>query len=283
MGSTYAVTKQMDSSAGCDLTDADFEQIRNWLYKYTNIYLNESKKSLVSGRLNKRLRDLDLFDYASYVRLLKSGDAKEEQVAINLLTTNETYFFREPKHFDYMISDVLPSFKRNAGEFKLWSAAASSGEESYTLAMVLADALGAQGNWRITGTDINTQVLGSARRGIYSMPAAEKIPYELLKRYCVRGKGKDAGLFRFRPEMRDKILFFKHNLMQPLDIPDRFDVVFLRNVLIYFDLQDKNRVVQNILRSIKPGGWLLVGHSESITGYDPRLIQQRAGCYRYQP
>lgn len=265
------------------LSGPQFDSIRRWLYQHTGIHLNDSKHTLVSGRLNKRLRDLGLQDYGSYLRLLADPHSDEQQVAINLLTTNETYFFREPKHFEFLQDRILNQPNTGRTEFRIWSAAASSGEEAYTIALVLAERLGLNGRWSILGTDINTDVLRQARRGIYAIGDAEKIPPNLLKAYCQKGRGRDAGLFRFSREIRAKLELRQHNLTLPMAHEARFDLVFLRNVLIYFNVPDKQKIVQNILQCLKPGGWLLVGHSESITGYDARLKQLQAGCYQFCP
>ncbi|MET1282646.1 CheR family methyltransferase [Vibrio navarrensis] len=263
------------------LTDNDFNMLRQWLFHATGIYFNETKKHLVSGRLQKRIRELRLNGYFPYIKLL-SQDADEAQVAINLLTTNETYFFREQKHFDYLAEVVLPSVERTQA-LRVWSAAASSGEEAYSVALLLHQHLGLQRKWSVIGTDINTQVLSRANGGIYSMDISNKIPFEMLKRSCVKGKGKDQGRFRIKAEVRERVQFIQGNLMQPMPFSTSFQVVFLRNVLIYFDLAEKQKIVENILRHLMPGGWLLVGHSESIAGYDPRLAQDKAGCYQFKP
>ncbi|MBE4620704.1 hypothetical protein BOO23_18165 [Vibrio navarrensis] len=263
------------------LTDNDFNMLRQWLFHAAGIYFNETKKHLVSGRLQKRIRELRLNGYFPYIKLL-SQDADEAQVAINLLTTNETYFFREQKHFDYLAEVVLPSVERTQA-LRVWSAAASSGEEAYSVALLLHQHLGLQRKWSVTGTDINTQVLSRANGGIYSMDISNKIPFEMLKRSCVKGKGKDQGRFRIKAEVRERVQFIQGNLMQPMPFSTSFQVVFLRNVLIYFDLAEKQKIVENILRHLMPGGWLLVGHSESIAGYDPRLAQDKAGCYQFKP
>lgn len=264
-----------------NFTIKDFKHIQQWLYKKSGIFLNENKQALVNGRLQKRIRELQLDAPSGYIRLLKE-DKQEEQVAINLLTTNETYFFREQNHFTFLTETIIPQLSVQT-KFRVWSAAASSGEEAYTVAFLLANALGIAGQWKILGTDINTAVLALAQRGVYPLVDAAKINIELLKKYCVKGCGKDQDYFMIRPELRDHLFFKQHNLMMPLRASVPFDLVFLRNVLIYFDLEDKQRIVQNVVSSMRPGAWLLTGHSESINGYDKRLEQHKPGCYRYRP
>ncbi|WP_342751402.1 protein-glutamate O-methyltransferase CheR [Bowmanella denitrificans] len=264
-----------------DLSQHDFRQIARWLYEKTGIYMNDSKQPLVNGRLQKRLRELQLTNLSAYRKRLMA-DENEQQLAINLLTTNETYFFREPKHFDFISHELLHAEQKQRG-WQVWSAAASSGEEAYSIALLMAERYGLASSWQIVGTDINTQVLNTARRGIYPIQAAARIPQNLLKSFCVKGKGKDEGWFMFKPALRDHVTFTRYNLINGPGLGQSFDLILLRNVLIYFELADKQRIVQNVLSNLRPGGWLLVGHSESINGYDPRLQTVRTGCYRFMP
>ncbi len=264
------------------ISDQQFKQIRDWLYERSGIHLNATKKSLVTGRLYKRLTELDLADFDAYLQLLRNPQqSKEAELALNLLTTNETYFFREPKHFDFLHS-LIAQGELNK-RVRVWSAAASTGEEAFSIALALASQFGLQEPWQVIGTDINTRVLQQARSAVYPLPDSQKIDPALLKAFCVKGVGKDEGWFRIRPQVRQHVQFQQHNLMQPLLVTQKFDLIFLRNVLIYFELEDKKRIVLNMLEALKPGGFLLVGHSESIHGYDPRLVQQRPACYRYMP
>lgn len=261
------------------LTDIQFHAIREWLYRHAGISLNDSKKCLVAGRLHKRLAELTLTDYGDYLALLQAGQGIEPEVAINLLTTNETYFFREPEHFEFL---RLSLQQRSPGEpFHVWSAASASGEEAYSIAMLLADILGPEANWHIVGTDINTRVLAQARRGVYPMERAKRIPLDYLKRFCLKGVRKDRGWLKILPAVSRHVGFIHYNLMHSPALEQKFDVVFLRNVLIYFNQEDKKRVVTNVLRSLKPNGLLLVGHSESVNGYHPGLELLKPSCYRY--
>lgn len=265
-----------------ELSDTEFYGLRDWLYSQTGIHLGDIKKSMVSGRLQKRLHALKLPTYAAYLKLLKDQQQHtERQLALNLLTTNETYFFREDKHFVFLKDYLMKAKARQ--NIHIWSAASSSGEEAYSIAMLLADVLGLQQSWQIFGTDINSDVLKKAQKAIYPISDTQKIPQPYLQRFCQKGVGKDLGWFRIQPELRQRVSFELVNLFKlPPGLP-KFDVIFLRNVLIYFELEDKKIIVQNILRQLKPGGILLVGHSESIHGYDDALVQLQASCYRYQP
>ncbi len=278
-------TKNSDKNrvnpANPELSDAEFVGLRDWLYQQTGIHLTDIKKSMITGRLQKRLQALKLARYSDYLRLLKDPQRKEEQQrALNLLTTNETYFFREDKHFKFLSQLVSNEPNR---QWQIWSAAASSGEEAYSIAMQLADCIGLQRQWQVLGTDINTAVLEKARRAIYPITGATKIPQLLLTQYCLKGIGKDLGWFRIDPDLRQRVSFEVANLFKPTFRAQKFDVIFLRNVLIYFELDDKKVIVENMLQQLKPGGYLLVGHAESIHGYHDALVQQQASCYRYQP
>lgn len=261
------------------LAQREFDFFRQWLFSKTGISLNDSKKSLVNGRLSKRLNRLGVGSYTDYIRIIRNGDTDECQTLINILTTNETYFFREQKHFDFLLNVILPEYK-DPSSLSFWSAASSTGEEAYTTAFLLAERFGSQAGWSIKATDINTEVVRIAQRGVYPLDAAMKIPEPIRKKYCLKGKGKDQGFFRICPEIRRNVMFSAHNLMQPLAGNLPFDVVFLRNVLIYFDMDEKKKIIQNVMNAMQPDGWLLVGHSESITGYHERLKQCRPGCYR---
>ncbi len=264
-----------------DLTDGEFRQLQHWLLKTSGIYLNDEKKTLVSSRLIKRLRAIEVQDLADYVPLLLT-DADESQIALNLLTTNETHFFREPRHFDFIREQVIPSLQGN-GEINLWSAAASTGEEAYSLAMLFSDLM-PMGNWRIIATDINTEVLTWACSGIYSLLLNSQIPDAYLQRFCLKGKGKDEGKFKIEPKVKQKVTFLRHNLIHPPQHNSlKFDLVLLRNVLIYFDKDHRKQVVQHVIEQMRPGGWLLTGLSESIGSLDDRLKQIDIGCYQYQP
>ncbi len=266
------------------ISERDFRQVRDWLYQRSGIFLNDTKRSLVCGRLQKRIRDLQLTGYEEYIHLLlHAKEHDEQQVAVNILTTNETYFFREEKHFSFL--EKLVSEHRSssaATPFSVWSAAASTGQEAYSVAMILASQYSGYQHWSVVGTDINTSVLSTARNAVYPLEASKKIPLPLLKSFCQRGKGKDEGWFKIRSELCQKVSFEQLNLMNPVGFKYKFDVILLRNVLIYFELADKQKVVSNVLKYLKPNGHLLVGHSESIHGYDARLVQIQPSCYRFK-
>lgn len=267
------------SAEGLPLTDREFEQFREFIYRNAGIALSPAKKALVVGRLSKRLKHHGLTSFSEYFRLLSSSGAQlEVQMAIDLLTTNETYFFREEKHFEYL-SDVILKSRRRDRPFRVWSAACSSGEETYSIAMVLADQMGG-GAWEIFGSDISTKVLERARSGLYAMERAGRIPADYLKRFCLKGSGAYDGSFLIERSLRERISFAQVNLITPLPDLGKFDLVFLRNVMIYFDADTKRRVVEQIVRLMQPDGYLFIGHSESLMGITQVVSMLRPSIYR---
>ncbi len=261
------------------LSDQDFGEFQRLLYRLAGISISPAKKALVSGRLAKRLKHHSLDSYRDYLRLLTSGREPEElQTALDLLTTNETYFFREPKHFEFLQQGVLAERKPGA-PFRVWSAACSSGEEPFSLAMVLAERLG-EAPWEIVASDISTRVLERARSGLYAIERARHIPDRYLKEYCRRGVGSQDGRFIVDRRLRARVNFQQINLNETLPRLGEFDVVFLRNVMIYFDTDTKARVVERIAATLKPGGYLVIGHSESLNGVTDVLATVRPSVYR---
>lgn len=262
------------------LSDQDFGEFQRLLYRLAGISLSPAKKALVCGRLAKRLKHHSLDSYRDYLRLLTSGREPEElQTALDLLTTNETYFFREPKHFEFL-QQILAE-RRPGAPFRVWSAACSSGEEPFSIAMLLADRLG-EAPWEILASDISTRMLERARSGLYAMERAQHIPQRYLKEYCLRGVGSQAGRFLIDRRLRARVNFRQINLNETLPQLGEFDVVFLRNVMIYFDTDTKARVVQRIAATLKRGAHLLIGHSESLNGVTDALAVVRPSVYRKQ-
>jgi len=250
------------------ISDQDFGLFQRYFHERIGLQLTTVKKPLLCGRLSKRLTALGLESYRAYYNLLVSkGGEEERETAIDLITTHETYFFREPKHFELLQNKVIPSL-HNAPDLRVWSAASSTGEEAYTLAMIL-DSYRSPKPWSITASDISRQVLVNARRGLYPMTRGERIPTHYLKRYCLRGHGRYAGYFMVEAALRARVEFLPGNLTQQESNLGMFDVIMLRNVLIYFDPPTKLLVLRNVLERLKPGGWLMVGHSESL--HDSRL------------
>ncbi|MGI9213008.1 MAG: CheR family methyltransferase [Methylococcaceae bacterium] len=259
------------------LSDREFDQFRTFIYETAGISLADSKKALVWGRLNKRLHYHQLRSFHEYFHLITSGhEPNELQLAIDLLTTNETYFFREEEHFDYLTRHIL--VKPHPSRFTLWSAACSSGEEPYSLAMTLSESLRSS-EWSIIASDISSRVLETAKNGLYPIERSHNIPKSYLKKYCLKGIGEYAGSFLMDKSLKQRIRFVQINLNKTLPGLGQFDVVFLRNVLIYFDYPTKQSVIQRITQMIKPGGYLIVSHSESLAGITGPLKMIKPSIY----
>lgn len=265
--------------AGYRLLDSEFTQFQGLLYRLAGISLSPAKKALVCGRLAKRIKHHRLDSYGEYFQLLTSGrEPQELQIAIDLLTTNETYFFREPKHFEFLRSRVIPA-RRPGSTFRVWSAACSSGEEPYSIAMLLADCL-REAPWEIVASDISTRVLERARSAHYAMERAEHIPQEYLRTFCLKGVGRQEGTFMIDKRLRSKIDFRQVNLNEQLPRLGEFDVIFLRNVMIYFQTETKRQVVARLLAKLRPGGVFIIGHSESLNGLTQGLQNIMPSIYR---
>jgi len=260
-----------------------FVKLARLMEDHTGIRLPAAKKTMVEGRLRKRMRALGhakLDDYA--VAIFEHGMLDAEFVhLVDCVTTNKTDFFREPDHFDYLMNDAVPSLmklRRDESRLKFWSAASSTGAEAYTIAMVAAEAFGHNSNsFVILGTDICTDVLKQAERAIYPKAMMDPIPPVLRRRYVMQSVDVAQPQIRIVPELR-KLVLFKHlNLMDddyPVD--HDFDVIFCRNILIYFSKQVQTAVLQRLCRHLRVGGYLILGHSESLAGADQRNMNQVA-------
>ena len=260
------------------ISDAEFAQFQKLIFKIAGISLSDRKKDLVTGRLTRRVDHFGFNSFAQYYRhVSKDEHAGERQIMVDLLTTNETYFFREPKHFDFLRE--VASRHRPGLPFRVWSAASSTGEEAYSIAMVLAESIGSA-NWEIVGTDISSRVLDKARSGHYSLDRIDGIPRPLLQKYCLKGMGEYDGSLLIVRELRQRVDFLYSNLMAPTAGLGTFDVIFLRNVMIYFDQETKRKVIGNLLPYLKADGHLLIGHSETLNGVTDDLVAVRPTIYR---
>ena len=263
-------------AAGPAITDTEFNTLREWLYSHAGISLTPTKRPLVTSRLARRLRELELGTYTQYLRAL-AEDAEERQLALDLLTTNETYFFREPAHFDFL-RRLVPQLP--AGQpVRVWSAACSTGEEPYSIAMTLSELLPGRA-WEVLGTDISRRVLEAARGGHYRLARTSGIPQPLLQRYCLKGVGAQAGTLLVNGALRARVKFEPVNLNAPLPDFGTFDVIFLRNVMIYFDDATKRDVIARMLPLLRPSGHFIVGHSESLNGITSELRTVSPSIYR---
>jgi chemotaxis protein methyltransferase CheR len=261
------------------ISQGEFSQFQRFIYDAAGISLGSAKKAMICARLGPRVEQHGLASYAAYFRLLASGTAPEEvQAAVDLLTTNETYFFREPKHFDWLRR--VATGERDRGQpFRVWSAASSTGEEAYSIAMVLADCLGNVA-WDITATDVSTRVLERARAGHYSMQRATHIPEAFLKRFCLKGVGEQQGTLLIQRALRQRVQFSQVNLNAALPQLGTFDVIFLRNVMIYFNDETKRQVVARLLALLKRNGSFLIGHSETLHGISDTVEAVAPAIYR---
>jgi chemotaxis protein methyltransferase CheR len=260
------------------ISQSSFNQIREYVHRTAGITIGPEKSAMVTSRLWRRLEMTACKSYEAYLAFVASNDGFEERcVMLDLLTTNETYFFREPAHFKRLAQQILPQVRPRP--VRVWCAAASTGEEPYSLAMVLADHLG-MNNWELLATDISRKVLMQAERGLYRMERLEQMPPQYLKQYCLRGVDEYHGQLAVHPKLRAQVKFAQHNLLHPLTGHEKFDVIFLRNVLIYFDQPTKQLVLDRVLQNLRPGGWLILGHCESLMGLTLPLSQEVPSVYR---
>jgi len=249
------------------ITEKSFDAVSDLFHREAGIRLKPEKKHLVVGRLSRLAAESGADSLDEYIeRLLAGNDSAERAKVVDRLTTNETYFFREPKHFELLAELARHHAQtRQPGDFRVWSAAASSGEEAYSIAMVLADEIGPRG-WEVFGTDLSGTVIDAARTGLYPMNRMEGIGERRLRRWCRRGTGDFEGRMLIARELRAHVHFEAANLLKPLPAIGPFQVIFLRNVLIYFDVPGKKRIVDAVVEHLAPGGLLFTGHTESLNG-----------------
>jgi chemotaxis protein methyltransferase CheR len=268
----------------------DYEYIRRLVYEHSRINLGADKTELVRSRVQKRLRALGIQDFETYCRLLDTPDGEEELTALlDVISTNVTHFFREYPHFEYMRDVVLPDWQQSRGGkpgsvLRVWSAACSSGEEPYSIAILLADYFRGRPavDWQITATDISTRMLATAEQGVYQADRVKLPVSEWLPAYFQKGTGSWEGHCRVKPSLRQRVSFRRLNLFQwPYPFTQRFDLIFCRNVMIYFDRETQAQLIPRLAEQMVPGGHLMVGHSESLIGMEHRLKAMRPSIYRY--
>lgn len=258
------------------LSHAGFELVSDFFFEQSGIRLKPEKRPLVVGRLARRA-SLMQCSLDEYVRRVAADPVSDEAIILtDLLTTNETYFFREPQHFDHLIQAVRTT---NSVPFRVWTAASSSGEEGYSIAITLARHAGTR-PFEIVGTDLSTRMVQSARTGLYVADRCAKIPPDDLKRWCLKGEGRYQGQVLMNRDLRAKVRFEEGNLMEPMPWLGQFDVIFLRNVLIYFEGEAKAQVVHNVLQNLRRGGYLYTGHAESLQGIEHGLERVAPAIYR---
>jgi chemotaxis protein methyltransferase CheR len=265
------------------LTDKEFELFRHLIHQQVGIKLDEPKKTLLVSRLGKRLRDLHLSSYQAYYDCV-SGEGGEEELIklLDLVSTNKTEFYREPVHFDFLRGQVLPEVQ-SSRTLRIWSSAASSGEEPYTIAMTLSDSIADIHRWdiKILASDISTRVLAKASSAIYEEERVSQLPNDLVKRHFLRGKGPQEGKLQVRPQVARLVAFRRINLMDPtFPIRSQLDVIFCRNVMIYFDRPTQAKLMEKFFRYLRPGGYLFIGHSESLQWIDHQFTYLRPTIYQ---
>lgn len=245
-------------------TNQDFQRIRSLIYRVAGISLAPTKRDLVYSRLARRLRVRQIDSFSEYITLLESGDVQESEEFINALTTNMTSFFREPHHFP-ILSKHLGSIRKTT-PITIWTCASSTGEEPYSIAMTVVEHFNTfRVPVRILATDIDTKVLEKARLGLYPLQQLQKLPPDQIKRFFLKGCGKNDGLARIRPELQQLITFKRFNLLDDQwEIGEKFDAIFCRNVMIYFDRQTQHAVLNKMASQLKPDGLFFAGHSESF-------------------
>lgn len=269
------------------MADKEFKRLSDFIHTEVGIKLPLSKKVMVEARLQKRLRMLGKNGYRDYFDFLFSPEGLDEELVhlIDVITTNTTEFFREPRHFEIMTEQTLPLWRSQHGTgrpFRLWSAGCSTGEEPYTLCIVLSEFASRFAGFRfnVMATDISTRVLAMAQNGIYPEERLAKMSMELKRRYFLRSKDKAKRLVRVAPELRRIVDYRRLNFMDAFAFPEPLDTIFCRNVMIYFDRATQERLLQKFCTQLLPGGFLFIGHSESLTGMDLPLHQHAPTVYR---
>lgn len=265
------------------ITKQEYDRIRTLLYQESGISLGENKQSLVVSRLSKRLRELEIDSFAAYYDHVRQDDSGGEFTRmLDLLSTNKTDFFREPKHFDYLREQILPTLEREK-RIRIWSSACSTGEEPYTIAITLHEHVKNPASWdmRILASDISTRVLAHAAAGLYGEERITTVSPDIVRRHFLKGRGKSAGLVKVKPHLSKLIKFRRLNLMsETFPITSPLDLIFCRNVMIYFDRPTQERLIAKFHRYLKPGGHLFIGHSESLQWLQHDFVTVAPTIYR---
>lgn len=245
----------------------EFQRFRTLIYDESGISLNDQKQGLVASRLSKRLRELGVKTFSEYYdRLMQDASREEFTRMLDLISTNKTDFFREPKHFDYLREEILPELAQEK-KVRIWSSACSTGEEPYTIAMTLYDGVTDPAAWdfKILASDLSTRVLAKAAGGVYDTDRVDGMPPDVVRRHFLRGRGEQEGVLKVKPHLAAMVQFRRMNLMDDhFPIKSPLDLIFCRNVMIYFDRPTQEQLVNKFHRYLKPGGYLFIGHSESL-------------------
>jgi chemotaxis protein methyltransferase CheR len=272
------------------MSSEDFKKLSSFIYQEYGIKMPEVKKTMLQSRLHKRLRELNMTSYKDYVNYVFSKEGQQTEIIhmIDMVSTNKTDFFREPVHFDFLHNTVLPELlnsNKSNRYLKIWSAGCSSGEEPYTIAMSLSEFIIQNPllnfDYNILATDISTRMLKSAADAIYKEGRVEVLPVTLKKRYLLKSKDRNNPTVRIVPELRHKVNFQRLNFMDThYNVPENFDIIFCRNVLIYFDRDTQEKVINKLCTKLKPNGYFFLGHSESITNFNVPLKQLKPTIFK---
>jgi chemotaxis protein methyltransferase CheR len=267
------------------MSPADFVKLKEFIYAESGIKITDMKKTMLEGRLQKRLKSLKMRSFSQYCDYLLSPQGIENELIhmIDQVTTNKTDFFREPDHFHYLVSQVVPELARSKRHAMIWSAGCSSGEEPYTLSMVMKNYIDSGGkiNFLILATDISTKVLEKAKLAIYEYERIAPIPPAMQKKYLLRSKDKAKNLYRVVPELRKYVQFRRLNFMDgDFGFREEVDVIFCRNVVIYFDKPTQEKLLNKFCNYLSPDGYIFMGHSETLFGMDVPLFQVAPTIYR---
>ncbi|WP_337267233.1 CheR family methyltransferase [Oryzifoliimicrobium ureilyticus] len=268
------------------LSQRNFQKLANFIYDYCGIKMPPSKLTMLEGRLRRRLRVTQHSSFDEYCDYLFNHDGLEEEAVylIDVVTTNKTDFFREPKHFEYMQQTALPTLLASGvTSLRVWSSACSTGAEPYTIAMLLADFAAARSNfaWRVLATDISTEVLETAHRGIYHSDLVLPVPSDMKKKYVMVSRKHDRNEVRISPRLRSNVGFARMNLMDSAySIGDPVHIIFCRNVLIYFDKETQQKVLSRLCDCLHKDGYMFIGHSETVGGFDLPLKQVANTVFR---
>jgi chemotaxis protein methyltransferase CheR len=271
------------------LSDHEFNRLSDFVREQIGISLTAAKKTMLQARLQKRLRMLNMKNFREYVAYLFSPEGIAHEIGdfIDVVTTNKTDFFREPHHFEYMVGEAIPTLEERGvlqrHQLRAWSAASSYGHEAYTMGMMLSEYAETQPrfNWSILGTDISTRVLEHARKGIYREEDVEVVPTTLKKKYLLRSKDSSKRIVKIVPELQEQIEFRRLNLVHDdYHIDHMFEIIFCRNVIIYFDKPTQAAILTHLCEYLPPGGYLFLGHSESLNGISLPLESVAPTIYR---
>lgn len=276
----------------CSMRNREFDQFSALIYDEVGIKMPPAKKTMLEARLQKRLKALGMYSFQEYSDFIFSQAGREQEIIhlIDVVTTNKTDFFREPQHFDFLVREAIPAMRqiRGAGDsplnpFRIWSAGCSTGEEPYTMAMVLSDYAATNHGFKfsILASDICTKVLQTATAGVYGEDRTDTISLSMKKKYLLRSKDHSKGLVRISPDLRTTVTFKRVNFMEDqLGISEKQDVIFCRNVVIYFDKPTQSALMNKFHRQLVPGGYLFIGHSETLNGLGVPFTQVSNTVYR---